>query len=73
MHYQLRPKQQTLLLSKELFGCLMIFSDNFVHLRLLNPYLRNNYFLRGQVLRWLLFLNGAPLRLHVCAVLFRND
>lgn len=68
-----RPKQETFLLSKQLFGCLMMFSDDLIPLRFLNFYLRNNYFLRAEVLRWLFFLNGAPLRLHVCAVLFRDD
>jgi len=51
----------------------MMFSDNLIPLRLLNFYLRNDYCLRVEVLRWLVFLNGASFRLHVCAILFRDD
>jgi hypothetical protein len=51
----------------------MMFSDHLIPLRLLNFYLWNNYFLHVEVLRWLVFLNGTSFRLHVCAILLRDD
>jgi hypothetical protein len=51
----------------------MLLSDNFIPLRFLNFYFRNDNVLGAQVPRRLLLLIGTALCLHVSAALLRDD